>query len=382
MKNLFIGLATATIIVASCNAPKQETSNGFEAVDTLVKQASFQKEIDGKKVDLYTLKNDSGMVVKVTNYGARIVSILIPDKNGIYGDIALGCTSIDGYLADNMYLGCVVGRYANRIGKATFKLDGKEYKLSKNDKENTLHGGLKGLDKVVWDVVQKGDTLDFTYVSPDMEEGYPGTLTIKMKYILNNNNEIVMEYEATTDKTTVINLSNHTYYNLHGEGIGSILDQQLEIFANQTTPVDKGLIPSGQLADVAGTPFDFNTPTAIGARIDTENEQLKNGGGYDHNWILNKKAGELTLGLRLTDTISGRVLEIFTTEPAMQMYSGNFMNATKTGKNGKLYNYRSAIVMEPQHYPDSPNHDNFPSTVLKPGETYKQTSIVKFSVKK
>ncbi|MCX7986539.1 MAG: galactose mutarotase [Bacteroidales bacterium] len=369
----------ATFLIASCSQQKQ-VNNNFEAVDTLVKESGFQREIDGKKVNLYTLKNDSGMVVKITNFGARIVSMLVPDKNGKYDDITLGFGSLDNYLNDDMYLGCVVGRYANRIGKATFTLDGKKYKLYANDHGNTLHGGLKGFDKKVWDATQQGDTLTLTYTSPDGEEGYPGNLKVTVQYILTNNNELIMKYEATTDKKTVINLTNHAYYNLHGEGNGDILDHYLEIFASQTTPVDSLLIPTGSLVDVSNTPFDFRKPRKIGERINEENEQLKNGKGYDHNWVLDKKEKELGLAVRLTDSISGRILELYTTEPGVQVYSGNFMNGKVIGKSGKPYNYRSAIAIEPQHFPDSPNKPNFPSVILEPGKTYTQTSIVKLSL--
>ncbi|MGC8825109.1 MAG: aldose epimerase family protein [Bacteroidales bacterium] len=369
----------AMLLIAACSTRKQENNN-FEAVDTLVKASAFQRKIDGKQVNLYTLKNDSGMVVKITNFGARIVSVLVPDKNGKYADIALGFSSLDGYLNDDMYLGCVVGRYANRIGKATFTLDGKTYKLYDNDHGNSLHGGLKGFDKKVWDATQQGDTLTLTYTSPDGEEGYPGTLQVTVQYILTNNNELVMKYQATTDKKTVINLTNHAYYNLQGEGNGDILDHFLEIFASQTTLVDSLLIPTGALADVTNTPFDFRKPRKIGERINEDNEQLKNGRGYDHNWVLDKKENELALAVRLTDSISGRVLELYTTEPGVQVYTGNFMNGKVVGKSGKPYNYRGAIAIEPQHFPDSPNKPNFPSVVLEPGKTYTQTSIVKLSV--
>jgi len=331
-------------------------------------------------LNLYTLKNDSGMVVKITNFGARIVSMLVPDKNGKYDDITLGFSSIDGYLNDDMYLGCVVGRYANRIGKATFKLDGKTYSLYANDHGNTLHGGLKGFDKKVWDATQQGDTLTLTYTSPDGEEGYPGTLKVTVQYILTNNNELIMKYEATTDKKTIVNLTNHAYYNLHGEGNGDILDHYLEIFASQTTPVGSLLIPTGALADVTNTPFDFRKPHKIGERINDDNDQLKKGKGYDHNWVLDKKENELSLAVRLTDSISGRILELYTTEPGIQVYSGNFMNGKVVGKSGKPYNYRGAIAMEPQHFPDSPNKPTFPSVVLEPGKTYTQTSIVKIGI--
>jgi aldose 1-epimerase len=376
---LFVNAVLATLVLAACSSKKQENNN-FEAVDTLVKASAFQREIDGKQVNLYTLKNDSGMVVKITNFGARIVSMLVPDKNGKYDDITLGFSSIDGYLNDDMYLGCVVGRYANRIGKATFKLDGKTYSLYANDHGNTLHGGLKGFDKKVWDATQQGDTLTLTYTSPDGEEGYPGTLKVTVQYILTNNNELIMKYEATTDKRTIVNLTNHAYYNLHGEGNGDILDHYLEIFASQTTPVDSLLIPTGALADVTNTPFDFRKPHKIGERINDDNDQLKKGKGYDHNWVLDKKENELSLAVRLTDSISGRILELYTTEPGIQVYSGNFMNGKVVGKSGKPYNYRGAIAMEPQHFPDSPNKPNFPSVVLEPGKTYTQTSIVKIGI--
>jgi aldose 1-epimerase len=369
------------MLLGACSSPKT-VDNNFTAVDTLVKQAAFQKEIDGKKVDLFTLRNDSGMVVKITNFGGRIVSMLVPDKNGKYDDIALGFSSIDPYLKDDMYLGALIGRYANRIGKATFKLDGKEYKLYANDNGNTLHGGLKGFDKRVWDAVQNGDTLSLTYTSVDMEEGFPGTLQVKMQYILNNQNELIMKYEATTDKKTVLNLTNHAYYNLHGEGNGNVLDHDLQIFASKTTPVDNLLIPTGEITEIANTPLDFRTPHKIGERINADNEQLKNAKGYDHNWVLDKSNGDLTLAVRLSDSTSGRVLELYTTEPGVQVYSGNFMNGTVKGKSNKPYNYRSAIAMEPQHFPDSPNKPNFPSVVLNPGDTYTQTSIVKISIKK
>lgn len=376
---LFVNAVLATLVLAACSSKKQENNN-FEAVDTLVKASAFQREIDGKQVNLYTLKNDSGMVVKITNFGARIVSMLVPDKNGKYDDITLGFSSIDGYLNDDMYLGCVVGRYANRIGKATFKLDGKIYSLYANDHGNTLHGGLKGFDKKVWDATQQGDTLTLTYISPDGEEGYPGTLKVTVQYMLTNDNELIMKYEATTDKKTIVNLTNHAYYNLHGEGNSDILDHYLEIFASHTTPVDSLLIPTGVLADVTNTPFDFRKPHKIGERINEANDQLKNGKGYDHNWVLDKKENELSLAVRLTDSISGRVLELYTTEPGIQVYSGNFMNGKVVGKSGKPYNYRGAIAMEPQHFPDSPNKPNFPSVVLEPGKTYTQTSIVKIGI--
>ncbi len=379
MMTSFRNAVLASILLVACTSQK-ETDNNFVAVDTLVKVSAFEKNIDGKEVKLFTLKNDSGMVVKITNYGARIVSMLFPDKNGKYDDITLGYATIEDYLKDNMYLGCVVGRYANRIGKATFKLDGKTYNLFANDNGNSLHGGEKGFDKKVWDAVQNEDTLTLTYTSPDGEEGYPGNLQVTLQYILTNSNELIMKYEAVTDKKTIVNLTNHAYYNLHGEGTGDILDHDLEIFASKTTPVDSLLIPTGELTDVANTPFDFLKPTKIGKRINEPNEQLKNGRGYDHNWVLDKNDNELSPAVRLTDSISGRILELYTTEPGVQVYTGNFMNGQVIGKSGKSYNYRAAIAMEPQHFPDSPNKPHFPSVVLEPGKKYTQTSIVKLKL--
>ncbi len=382
MKNIIKIILSLSLVLIACNRQSLTNDNGLLALDTLAKQSSFQREIDGKKVDLYCLKNDSGLIVKITNYGAKIVSVLLPDKHGKYGDICLGYPNLEGYFTDSMYLGTSVGRYANRIAKGKFKLDGKEYSLALNNGVNTLHGGFKGFDKVVWDAVQNGDTISLSYVSADMEEGYPGKVTVHLKYILTNANELKMEYEATTDKKTIINLTNHAYYNLHGEGNGDILDHKLEILASATTPVDINLIPTGKIEPVKGTPFDFLVPEQIGKRINDDNQQLKNGKGYDHNWVLDKKDGELALAIVLTDTCSGRVIELSTTEPGIQFYSGNFMKGTTNGKSGKPHAYRTGVAFEPQHFPDSPNRPNFPKVELKPGETYKQLSIVRFTVKK
>ena len=290
MKKLVILILLIASIISSCNNSQIcKIDNSFTSVDTLIKQTAFQKVVDGKKTDLFVLKNDSGLVVKITNYGARVVSILTKDKHGKYADIALGYSYIEGYLADKMNLGCTVGRYANRIAKGKFKLDGKEYFLALNNGPNTLHGGLKGFDKVVWDAVQRGDTLSMAYTSNDMEEGFPGQVIVHLKYILTNENELKIEYEATTNKKTVINLTNHTYFNLHGEGIENILDHQIQIAASRTTPVDKNMIPTGELANVKGTPFDFLVAEFVGKHINDDNEQLKNGKGFDHNWVLIKK---------------------------------------------------------------------------------------------
>jgi aldose 1-epimerase len=382
MRKILLITAAAAIILSSCKqAEKKAEDNGFAGLDSLVKKENFQKEIDGKKTDLFTLKNDSGMVVKITNYGGRIVSVLVKGKDGKYADVALGFSNIDKYLADKTYCGAIAGRYANRIAKAKFKIDGKEYKLAVNNGQNSLHGGIKGFDKMVWDAVQNGDTLSLKYVSADMEEGFPGKVDVELNYILTNANELKLEISATTDKKTIINLAGHAYFNLEGEGNGDILDQFLEIFGDKTTPVDTALIPTGKFADIKGTPFDFTTSYTIGKRINEENEQLKFGNGYDHNWVLTNQTGQLALAARVTDTISGRIMEISTTEPGIQFYSGNFLGGV-TGKSGKEYNKRFGLALEPQHYPNSPNQPNFPSVILEPKKIYKTTNVYKFLVKK
>lgn len=351
-------------------------------------EESIKKEpfgtADGKPVALYTLTNKNGLVAKITNYGGIVTSLMVPDRNGNLGDIVLGYDNLDSYIKNNPYFGALIGRYGNRIGKGKFSLDGKEYSLATNNGENTLHGGNKGYDKVVWNAkeikTKEGVGLELTYVSPDGEEGYPGNLSIRVDYILTNRNELKVDYFATTDKKTVLNLTNHSYFNLAAGG--TILDHELMLNANRFTPVDKGLIPTGELRSVKGTPFDFTKPTAIGVRINQDDEQLRFGGGYDHNWVLNKsRSGVMTLAARLYDPKSGRLMEIFTTEPAIQFYAGNFLDGTIAGKRGQVYAYRSGLTLETQHYPDSPNKPDFPSTVLKPGEEYRHTVIHKFSTK-
>jgi aldose 1-epimerase len=382
MKKYIILLSAVFLIAASCNRTCKKTDDGFIALDTLVKQVNFQKEVDGKKVDLFTLKNDSGTVIKITNFGARIVSVLLPDKNRKYVDISVGLPSIDQYLADKTFAGSIVGRFANRISKGKFKLDKKEYNLPINSGVNSLHGGKKGFDKVVWDARQNNDTLYLKYTAADMEEGYPGKLIVEVTYILTNNNELKIEFSAVTDKKTIINLAGHGYFNLKGEGNGDILSHELEIFGDKTTPVDSNLIPTGEIADVKNTPFDFTAPHTVGERIKEVNQQLKFGFGYDHNWVLNNQSGVLALAARVTEPETGIVFEIFSSEPGIQFYSGNFMNGTMIGKSGKPINYRNVLALEPQHYPDSPNHQNFPSTILEPGKTFKSETIYKFSIKK
>lgn len=340
-------------------------------------------------VDLYTLTNANGAVAKITNYGGIIVSLSVPDKNGQMADVALGYDKLASYLEDTPYFGALIGRYGNRIAGGKFTLEGKEYQVTANEqpKNNCLHGGKIGFDKVVWQAEPKmtaeGPSLELSYVSKDGEEGFPGTLTVKAVYTWTNENALRLEFTATTDKPTVINLTNHCYFNLAGAGNGTVLKHRVMIKSDKITPVDASLIPTGKYMEVKGTPFDFTTPHAIGERIDADDEQIKLGGGYDHCWVINQKAaGELGVQARVVEPKSGRVLEVLSTEPGLQFYTGNFLNGTNIGKGGIPYQKRFAFCMEPEHYPDSPNKPQFPSTELKPGETYKHTMIYKFSVAK
>lgn len=339
---------------------------------------------DGQKADLYTLTNKNGAVAKISNYGGTVTSLTMPDRNGKLADIVLGFDSLRKYVKKSPYFGCLVGRYGNRIAKGKFTLDGKNYTLATNNMGNALHGGLRGFDKVLWNAAPKmtaqGPSLKLTYVSKDGEEGYPGTLKVSATYTLTNKNELKLVCNATTDKDTVINLTHHSYFNLAGQGKGTILDHVLTLDAGRYTPVDKSLIPTGKIATVRNTPLDFRKPTAIGARIDAKDEQLKFAGGYDHNFIADKLVpGTLARIAKVEEPKSGRIMEVLTTEPAVQFYAGNFLDGTLRGKNGAVYVRRSGFCLEPQHYPDSPNHKNFPSTVLKPGQTYRNTIIYRFS---
>jgi aldose 1-epimerase len=344
-------------------------------------------KVDGKDVSLFVLTNANGMVMKVTNYGGIVTSLMAPDRNGKMADIVLGYNDVESYVKGTTYFGAVIGRYGNRIGKAKFSLDGKEYTLAVNNGENNLHGGKKGFDKVIWDAkeVKSADAigLELKYLSKDGEEGFPGNLSVTVVYWLTNKNEFKIDYTATTDKTTVVNLTQHSYFNLAGEGTGDILKQELTLNADKFVPVDKGLIPMGELLPVKGTPMDFTKPVAIGARIKADYEQLKLGNGYDHCWVLNqKKPGEMTFAAVAYEPTSGRAIEVTTTEPAIQFYSGNFLDGTNIGKSGKPYNFRNGFCLETEHYPDSPNKPSFPSVVLKPGQTYKTSTVYKFLTKK
>jgi aldose 1-epimerase len=344
----------------------------------------FGRTQDGTQVTLFTLRNRNGAEARISNYGGLVISLKVPDRNGHMDDVVLGYDTLDGYLKETPYFGALIGRYGNRIAKGKFTLDGKEYTLATNNGPNALHGGLKGFDKVVWEPMalssSEGPALELQYVSKDGEEGYPGTLKAKAIYTLTDDNALRIEFAASTDKDTVVNLTHHSYFNLAGKG--DILNHEVMIRASRFTPVDSTLIPTGELRPVDGTPFDFRKPTAIGARINQADEQLKFGGGYDHNWVVDKTMGKLELMARVYEPTSGRVMEVLSTEPGLQFYSGNFLDGKITGKGGWVYQHRAAFCMEPQHYPDSPNHPNFPSVVLKPGQHYFNTIIYKFSVKK
>lgn len=350
----------------------------------LIPTSSFEKEIDGKQVSLYTLAAGD-LTMQVTNFGGRVVTLWTPDKDGNYEDIVLGYNNIETYLNNpgERFLGAVVGPYANRIANGTYTIGEETYTFPQNNNGQTLHGGLKGLDLVVWDVEEVTDsTLVLSYLHEDGAEGMPGNLKIVMTYTLTSDNEFKVDYVAETDKTTHVNISHHSFFNLKGEGNGTINDHILYINASNTTPVNAALIPSGEIADVTGTPFDFRQAKAIGQDLEVENEQLANGGGYDHNWILDRQTpDQMELAASVYEPASGRFMEVYTDQPALQFYGGNFFDGTTEGKYGKALRYRESIALETQKYPDTPNHSNFPSTLLNPGETYTHSCVYRFSVK-
>lgn len=384
MKGIFTGtLICLSAAFFACNT-NQSTKTMDDSVTHQLDTGAFSKVYDGKKVSLYEIGNGK-IKAHFTNYGARIVSLWVPDKNGKMTDVVVGFGDIDSYInSTEPYFGATIGRYGNRIAQGKFKIDGVEYNVPRNNGQNALHGGKKGFQDVTWDVTQPdGTTLIFTYFSKDGEEGFPGNLTTKVTYSITGNNELRMEYEASTDKKTIVNLTNHAFFNLNGEGSGEILKHSVQIFADKFNPVDSTLIPSGEFQSVTNTPFDFNSPKTIGERINADNEQLKFGKGYDHNFILSgKRQDGLLQAASVVGDISGIKMEIFTQEPGMQFYSGNFMQGKNKFKGGMTDEFRTAFAMETQHFPDSPNQPSFPTTVLQPGEKYHSVSVYKFSTEK
>jgi aldose 1-epimerase len=334
----------------------------------------------GGAINLYTLTNGKGMEVKISDYGGIVTSLKVPDRTGISVDVVLGFDSLDGYLKPGPYFGAIIGRYGNRIAHGKFSLDGVEYTLAKNNGENSLHGGIRGFDKRVWTVTShSGQSLQLTYLSKDGEEGFPGNLLTTVTYTLTSANDLRIDYAATTDKATVVNLTNHSYFNLAGQGTGDVLGHQVTIVADRFTPVDKTLIPTGELRNVAGTPFDFRQPHTIGERINANDEQLMLGKGYDHNFVLNRHSAGLELAARVIEPKTGRVLEVLTTQPGVQFYTANTLGPALAGKDGKVYGPHSAFCLETQHFPDSPNKPDFPSVVLKKGDHYLTTTVYRFS---
>jgi aldose 1-epimerase len=372
---------TVLAVTAAAQTPAKAPTKGGS-----VSQAVFGKTPDGESVDVYTLTNSQGMEVRAITFGGIITSIKVPDKTGKLDDVALGFNTLDSYLTNPPYFGAIIGRYGNRIAKGQFTLDGKTYTLAVNNRPNHLHGGNKGFNKVVWkaESFKKVDDVGiiFTHTSPDGDEGYPGKLALRVTYTLNNKNELSFDYEATTDKATPVNLTQHSYFNLSGEGNGDILGHIMTIHASKMTPVDNTLIPTGDLASVDGTPFDFRRAAVIGERIGLASPQIEYGNGYDHNFVLDRNGNGLVLAAHVEEPNSGRVLEVSTTEPGMQFYTGNFLDGSLKGKAGKPYARRTGFALETQHYPDSPNKPQFPSTILRPGQTYKTKTVYAFSVKK
>jgi aldose 1-epimerase len=365
-------MTTNTMIATSLLASIAITSHAQVAVE------------DFDSIRLFTLRNASGIEIKVTNFGAIVTSIVTPDRDGKRADIALGYNQVEDYInaVDKPYFGAVVGRYGNRISQGRFSLDGEAYELAQNNGENHLHGGMIGFDKVVWTAktMSESNSLQLKYQAKDGEEGYPGNLDIEVVYSLTDEDELVVTYRATTDKATHVNLTQHTYFNLQGEGKGTILDHELMLNADRFTPIDTGWIPTGEITSVEGSPFDFRKPKPIGRDLETDDEQLRNGMGYDHNWVLNRSSDDksLVLAASVYEPISGRAIDIKTTEPGVQFYCGNFLDGRLTGKSGRKYSHRSGFCLETQHFPDSPNQSQFPSTILRPGEVYESSTVIRF----
>ncbi|MGA9591235.1 MAG: aldose epimerase family protein [Salegentibacter sp.] len=374
-------------LFVQCKSDKKDSSEA-ETAEAKTERPAMTKEDfgttpEGEKVEQYTLKNEKGMEVKIITYGGRITNLTAPDKNGEYEDVVLGFDSIEDYVKDNPFFGALIGRYGNRIANGKFTLDGKEYDLAKNDGSNHLHGGVRGFDKVIWTAEETPDStnsLKLTYTSKDMEEGYPGNLDVTVTYTLNDDNSLDVDYEATTDKKTVVNLTQHSYFNLTGDFSNKILNTVVEIDADKFIPINETLIPTGEIKDVEGTPFDFRQPKAIGKEIESDNQQLKRAGGYDHCWVLNDQDSGVRFASSAYDPESGRFMQVYTDEPGLQFYTGNFLDNTLPAKGGGTYAKRSGFCMETEHYPDSPNQKGFPSVVLNPGEKYSSHATFKFSV--
>jgi aldose 1-epimerase len=344
---------------------------------TRVSKQPFGQTPEGRPVDIYSLA-DGKIEVGIITYGGIVVSLRTPDRSGKLDDVVLGCDSVEKYVAQTAHFGGIIGRYANRIAHGTFQLDGQTYSIPKNDGDNALHGGIRGFDKVVWAAKQIADGIELTYVSKDGDQGFPGTLTTRVRYTLSGG-ALRIDYSATTDKDTVLNLTNHSYFNLAGQGKGDVLGHVLKIDASRITPVDATLIPTGELKGVEGTPFDFRTPHALGERIEADDAQLHLGHGYDHNFVLDHAAGQLAEAAEMYEPTTGRILRVSTTEPGVQLYTGNFLDGSITGKEGRVYKRRFAFCLETQHFADSPNHPNFPSTELKPGQIFHSVTVLEFS---
>jgi aldose 1-epimerase len=381
MKHALCGIGVLVwAVTLSCTS--QTAGNGGKSGVT---RQPFGSSADGVPVELYTLTNEMGMKVSIATYGGAVVSLTAPDRAGKFADIVLGCDDVRGYEKQDAYFGALIGRYGNRIGGAQFTLDGVEYRLARNNGANTLHGGPRGFDKRVWHAREvdrpEGSAVRLTYVSEDGEEGFPGNLSVTVDYILTAKNELTIAYTAETSRNTVVNLTNHSYFNLAGQGEGDILEHGVMINADRYLPVDSGLIPTGELRAVKGTPFDFTNATTIGPRIGQNDQQLKFGKGYDHNWVLNRSNGGMSKAAEVYEPKGGRVMEVWTTEPGLQFYTGNFLDGTIHGKGGRVYAHRGGFVMETQHFPDSPNKAGFPSTLLKPGTVYASKTTYKFSAR-
>jgi aldose 1-epimerase len=374
-------LGLAIVLIAT--VPRADQAKTMTDGQAGVKRDSFGKTGDGRAVEVFTLTNKAGVEIKAISYGAIITSIRVPDRTGRLADVALGFESLAGYQNEHPYFGAVVGRYGNRIAKARFALDNQTYKLAANNGPNHLHGGVRGFDKYVWEAepLSGAAGVAFSRTSPAGEEGYPGTLKVRVSYVLSDAGELTIEYRATADQATPVNLTQHTYFNLAGHDAGPIVDHEVTIDADRFTPVDATLIPTGELAPVAGTPLDFRKPRRVGARIDDAHPQITFGLGYDHNWVLNRKGDGLQLAARVSEAKSGRTLDVLTTEPGVQFYTGNFLDGTVKGKGGAVYHKRGGLCLETQHFPDSPNQPAFPSTIVRPGQTYASKTVWRFGTR-